>query len=176
MVQNAGLGPIRCVQQMGFLKLWELKCSNGQIPQLKSLPLDDLARSIDKIMFCLVDKTSKQTRFRIIHEGSQLVRMFGGCSVGKYVDEAISPALRENALKCYEQVVNTRRPNFSSFDVKTPDGPLIRYERLLLPFSIKGPFVQRIGCMVSLFTEANGLNFDDISSPELKVIDDMAMT
>jgi hypothetical protein len=161
---------------MGFLKLWQLKSLNGQIPELKSLPLADLARSIDKIMFCLVDKTTKQPRFRIIHEGSQLVKMFGGCSVGKHVDEAISPVLREDALKCYEQVVNTRRPNFSVFYVKTPNGPLTRYERLLLPFSKKGPFVQGIGCMVSLFTEANGLNFDDISSPVLKVIDDIAVT
>jgi hypothetical protein len=164
------IGDIRCVQQLGFLKLWQLRYEAGQIPQLKSFPLDDLSRSIDKIMFCTVEQGEAGFRFRIVHEGPQFVRMHQASCVGRYLDEAIVPAVREKGLKCYEDVVATRRPSFSRSIVQKKEGPEIYYERLLLPFSRKGPFVYGIACMVSLFTEANGFNFGEISSPELVAV------
>ena len=161
---------MRCVQQKGLLKLWERLCGTDQIPQFSSLPLDDFKRSIDKIMLCDVEHTKDGLRFRIAYHGDQFERMHNSKCVGKYLDGVIAPAVRTQALKSYAEVTIKRQPAFSVSDVRKDDGPIIRYERLLLPFSRKGPFVQRIVCMVTLFSEENGFAFSDISAERLESV------
>jgi hypothetical protein len=51
--------------------------------------------------------------------------------------------------------------------MRKDDGPLIRYERLLLPFSCGGPYVERIVGVITLFSEENGFHASDVTSGQI---------
>ena len=87
--------------------------------------------------------------------------------VGKFLDEVLPEALRDQALQFHEQVVVSRRPSFSFSTLRKGDGPLIRYERLLLPFTRNGRDVERIIGAITLFTEENGFDSDDVLTGKL---------
>jgi hypothetical protein len=65
--------------------------------------------------------------------------MYSERRVGQFLDESLSPAIMNQALERYRQVVAGRQPFFSFSIVRKDDGPIIRYERLLLPYYCYGP-------------------------------------
>jgi hypothetical protein len=64
-------------------------------------------------------------------------------------------------------VVVGHQPSFSFSVLKKCDGPLIRYERLLLPFACKGTEVERIVAVITLFSEDNGFDASDVATGKL---------
>jgi hypothetical protein len=76
-------------------------------------------------------------------------------------------ALREQALHYYKLVVAGRLPSFSVSVLRKDDGPLIRYERLLLPFTCNGDDVERIVGIITLFSEENGFGASDVTTGKL---------
>jgi len=158
---------MRCVQQISLLKLWEQLRGKRELPQFEALAPDDISRSIDKLSFSEVVQTEFGYRFRIIQNGAQFDRMYPERRVGKFLDEVLPEALRDQALQFHEQVVVSRRPSFSFSTLRKGDGPLIRYERLLLPFTCNGRDVERIIGAITLFTEENGFDSDDVLTGKL---------
>jgi hypothetical protein len=142
--------------------LWEQLCGKHALPQFEALAPDDVSRAIDKLSFSEVVQTENGYRFRIIRNGAQFDRMYSGRRVGKFLDEVLPQALRDQALLLYEQVVVSRQPSFSFSVLRKSDGPLIRYERLLLPFTCNGEDVERIIGAITLFTEENGFDANDV--------------
>ena len=153
---------MRCVQQISLLKLWEHLRGNRELPQFDALVPDDISRSIDKLSFSEVVRTEDGYRFRIIRNGAQFDRMYSGRRVGKFLDEVLPQAIKEQALLLHEQVVVTHQPSFSFSVLRKSDGPLIRYERLLLPFTCNGEGVERIIGAITLFAEENGFDANDV--------------
>lgn len=153
---------MRCVQQISLLKLWEQLRGKRELPQLEALSPEDISRSIDKLSLSEVVHTDDGYRFRIIQNGAQFDRIYPQRRVGKFLDEVLPQAFRKQALSFHEQVVVSRQPSFSFSVLRKDDGPLIRYERLLLPFSCKGEDVERIIGAITLFTEDNGFDAKDI--------------
>ena len=153
---------MRCVQQISLLKLWEQLRGKRELPQFEALLPDDISRSIDKISFSEVVQTETGYRFRIIQNGAQFDRMYPERRVGKFLDEVLPQAIRDQALLLHEQVVVSRQPSFSFSVLCKADGPLIRYERLLLPFTSSGEDVERIIGTITLFTEENGFDANDV--------------
>lgn len=153
---------MRCVQQISLLKLWEqLRCKR-ELPQFEALVPDDISRSIDKLSFTEVVQTLNGFRFRIIRNGAQFERIYPEIRAGKFLDEILPQALRGQALNQHERVVVSRQPSFSFSVLRKDDGPLIRYERLLLPFTCHGEDVERIIGAITLFTEENGFDANDV--------------
>lgn len=153
---------MRCVQQISLLKLWEQLRRKRDLPQFDALLPDDISRSIDKLSFSEVVQTETGYRFRIIRNGAQFDRMYPERRVGKFLDEVLPQAIRDEALLLHDQVVVSRQPSFSFSVLRKADGPLIRYERLLLPFTCNGENVERIIGAITLFTEENGFDVNDV--------------
>lgn len=155
---------MRCVQQISLLRLWERLRGSRELPQFSTLVAEDISRSIDKLSFCEVVRTGSGPRFRLIQSGAQFERMYPERRVGQFLDESLSPAIRDQALERYRQVVAGQQPSFSFSIVRKDDGPIIRYERLLLPFACEGPHVERIVGVITLFSEENGFDASDVTS------------
>lgn len=153
---------MRCVQQISLLKLWEQLRGKRELPQFEALVPDDISRSIDKLSFSEVVPTEDGYRFRIIQSGAQFDRVYSEKQVGKFLDEILPQAFRDQTLLLYKQVVVSRQPSFSFSVLRKADGPLIRYERLLLPFTCNGEGVERIVGVITLFTEENGFDANDV--------------
>lgn len=158
---------MRCVQQVSLLKLWERLRGSQELPQFSTLAAEDISRSIDKLSFCEVVRTDSGPRFRIIQSGAQFERMYPERRIGQFLDESLSPAIRDQALEHYRQVVASRQPSFSFSAVRKNDGPIIRYERLLLPFACEGAYVERIIGVITLFSEENGFDASDVTSGKI---------
>ena len=60
----------------------------------------------------------------------------------------------------YRQVAANGEPYFSATALREGDGPVVNYERLLLPFTKTGSLVEYICCIITMVTEANGFSFD----------------
>ncbi|MFZ2160057.1 MAG: hypothetical protein WAV72_28610, partial [Bradyrhizobium sp.] len=158
---------MRCVQQISLLKLWERLRGGCELPRFDALMPDDISRSIDKLSFSEVVPTESGYRFRVLRSGAQFDRMYSERRIGKFLDEVLPEAFREQALLLHERVVISRQPSFSFSMLCKADGPLIRYERLLLPFTTNGEDVERIISAITLFTEENGFDANDVLTGKL---------
>lgn len=164
--QFTSLG-MRCVQQVSLLRLWEQLRGKNKLPEFGALVADDISRSIDKLSFSEVVRTEEGPRFRIIQNGTQFERMYPVSRVGRFLDETLAPAVREQALHYHRLVVAGRQPSFSFSILRKDEGPLIRYERLLLPFTCNGDDVERIAGNITLFSEENGFDASDVTTAKL---------
>lgn len=153
---------LRCVQQISLLKLWERLRGTRELPPFDALTPDDISRSIDKLSFSEVVQAESGYRFRIIQSGVQFDRIYPERRSGKFLDEVLPQSFREQALLLHKQVVVGRQPSFSFSLLRKDDGPIIRYERLLLPFTCNGVDVERIVGAITLFTEDNGFDGKDV--------------
>lgn len=153
---------MRCVQQIALLKLWERLRGKSHLPRFEALTPEDISRSIDKLSFSEVVQAEEGHRFRIIRNGVQFDRIYPERRCGKFLDEVLPQSLREQALLLHEQVVVRRQPSFSFSLLRKDDGPVIRYERLLLPFTCNDVNVERIVGAITLFSEHNGFDDKDV--------------
>ena len=159
---------MRCIEQISLLKLWERLRGKRQLPQFEALVPDDVSRTIDKLSFSEVVRTQDGLRFRIILSGAQFDRIYPQRRVGKFLDEVLPQAFKEQALLFHQEVVATRQPSFSFSMLRRDEGPLVRYERLLLPFACNsGEEVERIVGAITLFTEDNGFDAKDVLAGRL---------
>jgi hypothetical protein len=158
---------MRCVQQVSLLRLWERLRGENKIPEFGALVPEDISRSIDKLSFSEVVHTVEGPRFRIVRNGAQFERIYPVNRVGKFLDETLPPAIREQALHHYKLVVVSQQPSFSFSVLRKNAGPFIRYERLLLPFTCHGGDVERIVGVITLFSEENGFDASDVATAKL---------
>ena len=149
---------VRCPQQLSFLKFWERRRANTWMPALQVLADSDLRRVAKKLMLCEVVRDGDDLRFLIKLHGRQFERVQGEPLVGRFVDETPPPAFRADALSRYREVAMTGEPNFGSVLLREQDGPVVTYERLLLPFTTTGATVDYICCLVTMVSENNGFN------------------
>lgn len=151
---------IRCPQQISFLKFWERSRGENSVPSIAALDTESLKRIADKLMLCHVRHEGEALRFLIRFQGKQFEKAHGTNCVGRFVDETVPPALREKALAMYRRTALSREPAFSSTPLREGDGPIVYYERLLLPFTKIGLAVEYVCCLITMYTEENGFNFD----------------
>lgn len=158
---------MQCVQQISLLKVWERLRGKQELPLFEALVPDDVSRAIDKLSFSEVVHTEDGCRFRIIRNGAQFDRMYSDRRIGRFLDEVLPQVFKDQALSLHNQVVVSRQPSFSFSALRKDDGPLIRYERLLLPFTCNGDEVERIVTAITLFTEENGFDPNDVLTGKL---------
>jgi hypothetical protein len=155
-----GRDQIRCPQQLYFLRFWERGCSRTSLPSIEILDLDSLRHVADKLMLCRVLREHGDLRFLIRYHGSQFEKAHGRKCVGRFVDEAVAPSLRKQALSMYHHVATSSEPLFCATALREGYGPIVNYERLLIPFTKSGPMVEYICCIITMVTEENGFDFN----------------
>lgn len=159
-LQFEGRGDIRCVQQLGLLKLWERLKGAADLPNLGAVRGEDLERLRDKLMLLDVVWSDGGPRYLIRFQGADFSKMHRRDCTGSFLNEAMAPAVRERGLRAYRTVVDQRIPAFTSTRVRNLEGATVLYERLLLPFTTTGKGVEHIHCALTLFAEDNCSPFD----------------
>lgn len=157
-----GRDRIRCVQQIGMLKLWERSRRGAVLPPTSSVHDEDLARLREKVMLLDVELKDGEPRFLILYQGFDIDRMHDRNCVGLYLNDVMDPAIRERGLKGYQRVVDQKLPAFNSTLIQDERGATVHYERLLLPFTRGGEHVDQIYSIVTLFTEDNQSPFQTL--------------
>jgi hypothetical protein len=126
---------VRSVCQRWLLKSWTHLRGGRPVPSWKNLPLEDLWRQLDTLMFLDVVENGAKPRFRIRFLGKRVALSYGGDFSGRFLDEAIPPAWRDNAMLTYRKAITAQRPVYNVVDTHDGNGTLVHMERLLLPFT-----------------------------------------
>jgi hypothetical protein len=158
---------MRCVQQVAFLRLWERLRGSQQLPHFSALTADDVERSNEMLSLVEVVATDTGPRFRVIRNGLQFNRMYTESRSGQFLDDYLPPHIRSQALESHRHVVEKREPCFSLSNVRNNEGPIIRYERLVLPFTLNGPDVERVATVITIFSEENGFDLRDVMNGQI---------
>ena len=73
-------------------------------------------------------------RYFVTQEGVAFKALFGACSQGRFLDEAMSPRAWEIARWNFDECARQARPVYASFSIHDGEGRKVIYERLLMPF------------------------------------------
>jgi hypothetical protein len=144
------------VCQRWLLKCWAHLRRQRTVPAWADLPVEDLSRQLDTLMFLDVEENGAEPRFRIRFLGKRVALSYGGDFTGRCLDEAIPPAWRDNAMITYRKAVTAQRPVYNAVDTRDRDGTRVRLERLMLPFSANGGAVDRILASIETMSFNNG--------------------
>ncbi len=157
-----GRTAIRCVQQLGLLKLWERLRGSAEMPQESRVRGEDIERLRDKLMLCDVAWRGGEPYYLIRFHGPDFDRTHGRNCSGQFLNDVMAPAIRERGLKTYRHVVDQRIPAFNATQIRDHEGRTVNYERLLLPFTRSGVGVDHIYTVVTLFAEDNLSPFETV--------------
>jgi hypothetical protein len=135
---------VHSVCQRWLLKCWTHLRRHRTVPAWNDLPVEDLSPQLDTLMFLDLVENETPPRFRIRFLGKRVALSYGGDFCGRFLDEAIPPAWRDNAMLTYRQAITARRPVYNVVDTQDRDGTRVRMERLLLPFTANGGAPDRI--------------------------------
>lgn len=155
-----GRGNVRCVQQIGMLKLWERLKGAAELPDISAVQGNDLERLRDKLMLLDVVWRDGEPHYLIRFQGADFSKMHNRDCTGLFLNDVMAPAVRERGLRTYRTVVDRGIPAFTSTLVRDADGAAVHYERLLLPFAATGQDVEHIQCVITLFAEDNRSPFE----------------
>jgi hypothetical protein len=135
---------VRSVTHRWLIKCWGKLQGGHRIPLWKALELEDVASTVDKLMFCDVVLVDDELQFRIRYQGKRITELYGADCRGKFLGTVMSPVMREAALVTYRETVRARCPTYTVVNTVDRDSNPVSYERLLLPFSFDGQDVSRI--------------------------------
>jgi hypothetical protein len=141
---KAGADVVQSVNQRWLLTQWARLRRGAPLPIWKHLPVEDLKRMVETLMFCDVVADAAGGRFLVRYVGSRIALSYGGDVQGRYLDEALPRIWRDNALKTYVKALESRMPVYNAVDTRDREGRMVHLERLLLPFSRDGLAADRI--------------------------------
>jgi hypothetical protein len=145
-IRSVNVGPdvVQSVNQRWLLNLWQRLRNGRTLPAWQHLPVDDLKRQLETLMFCDVVPDADGGRFLIRQIGQRIALSYGGDFQGRHLDEALPPVWRSNALITYRKAIEIGRPVYNAVDTRDRDDRLVHLERLLLPFSSDGTSADRL--------------------------------
>lgn len=136
---------VRSSNQRILLDYWHTLRADRALPVWCKVRTDKLAISHEDLSYTSVVGKDSARRFQITFHGTRVAEAYGRMNcVGKFLDDILPPAYSAAALSTYHQVVEGRQPVYTVSDMRDPAGRIVHYERLLLPFGIGGPDVERI--------------------------------
>jgi hypothetical protein len=159
--RTAGPDIVWSPRQHRLLTCWAGLRAQQAVPAWSALPADDLAQQLDTLMFVDAVMDGADLRFRIRFLGSGIAASYGADYTGRFLDEAIPPAWRENALCTYRETIARKRPVYNLVDTLDGGGTLVRMERLLLPFTSTAG-VDRVLASIETFSMAGGTERDEL--------------
>jgi hypothetical protein len=135
---------VRSVSQRWLLKYWTRLRGFKPMPLWKDVPVEELTPQLDTLMFLDVVANGAGPRFLIRFLGQRIAQSYGADFCGRFLDEAIPPAWRDNAMQTYCQAVARRLPVYNVVDTGDSVGKVVHMERLLLPFTSNGARADRL--------------------------------
>jgi hypothetical protein len=135
---------VRSVSQRWLLKDWTRLRGLKPMPLWKDVPVEELTAQFDTLMFLDVVANGSGPRFLIRFLGHRIAQSYGADFCGRFLDEAIPPAWRHNAMQTYCKAVEIRLPVYNVVDTGDTEGKVVHMERLLLPFTTNGARADRL--------------------------------
>lgn len=122
---------------------WLAKCGNRAMPARVNIDPVEMPRQLLPGI-CITEVVSDERRYvyRLIGTGEVEVR--GNDPTGKSVLEGFFGPSAEDALGCYDKVIETRAPLLDPTPFTAPSGKWITDETLFLPLSDDGVTVNKI--------------------------------
>lgn len=121
---------------------WRGKRGNRRMPARADIDPADMPKLLPGIV--LVDVVSDERRYvyRLVGTGEVEVRGFD--PTGKSVAQAFFGPTVEDALSCYDRVVETKAPFLDPVPFLSTNGRYVSWETLFLPLSADGTTVDKI--------------------------------
>jgi hypothetical protein len=135
---------VKSVQQRWLISLWARHRHGDGPPAAASFDMLALDSCRDDLSILDVLPLNGHHRFRIFDHGRNVGAMYAGQCAGKFLDELLPEAVREQTLSTYEHAVRTGVPIYTVSHLKDAQGSPIDYERLLLPLAGADGSVVRI--------------------------------
>ena len=150
---------VQAINQRWLLKFWNDTRDGRTLPVWQQLDGRELAAMAENLSFTDVVRGNGEQRYLIRYHGKRIGEAYGSDCHGRHLDEIIPESYRDAALATYHQVVDGRRPVYTSFNTVDRAGRVVHFERLLLPFGSDGKSVDRI--LASLETVCPDGAFDN---------------
>lgn len=145
---------VKSVQQRWLLALWARRRNGGDLPTSADFDVATLEPCHDDLSILDVLPHNGHHRFRIFDHGRNVGAMYAGQCAGKYLDELLPEAVREQTLSTYEHTVRARMPVYTVSHLKDAQGSPINYERLLVPLGgAEGRVVRILALLETISTE-----------------------
>ncbi len=136
---------VRAINQRWLLKLWKRHFGTHRLPPWPTVEAADLSRVAANLSILDVSGVGGTARFLIRYHGEMVGQVYGSPDCrGKYLDEILPAARRNEGLAPYHRALETCRPVYTIYDVSDRHGRLVHYERLLLPFASDGQNIDHI--------------------------------
>ena len=122
---------------------WRSKCRDRTMPARSDIdPVEMPKRLLPGI--CIVDVVADERRYvyRLVGTGDAEVR--GNDPTGKSVLEGFFGPSAQDALSCYDRVVQSKAPFLDAAPFTAPSGKYVNEETLFLPLSDDGKSVNKI--------------------------------
>jgi hypothetical protein len=134
---------IRSVRQRWLLHYWYRLRREQSVPSWQNLVAEELAKMADSLQFCDIINEDGRRRFLIRFRGGRIIQAYGDTE-SKFLDDTLSPAMRDMVIATYDQVADVARPVYTICSTEDQAGTPVDFERLLLPFSRDGATVDRV--------------------------------
>jgi hypothetical protein len=118
-----------------LLAYWREKCAGRAMPARADIDPTDRALRPHLGYIVLTDVLRPPVRFRFRLIGSELTRLVGRDSTGRYMDELYAPEDYTNATEAYSWVVRHRAPLRILGDLRHANRDWLKMESLDLPIS-----------------------------------------
>jgi hypothetical protein len=122
---------------------WLAKCGNRSMPARADIDPVEMPRQLLPGI-SIVDVVADERRYVYRLVGTEDVEVRGHDPTGKSVLEGFFGPSPEDALDCYDKVVETRAPLLDPTPFTAPSGKWINEETLFLPLSDDGENVNKI--------------------------------
>jgi hypothetical protein len=128
---------------VAIYEYWISKCGKRCMPLRADIdPTDITPRILPGISIVQVVEDERRYVYRLVGTGEVEVR--GNDPTGKSVKEAFFGPSAEEALACYDRVVETRAPLLDTAPFRAPSGQYVTEETIFLPLSRDGTHVHQI--------------------------------
>jgi hypothetical protein len=138
---------------------WRAKCGNRRMPKRADIdPAEIPPRILPGISIVQVVDDERRYVYRLVGTGEVEVR--GNDPTGKSVKDAFFGPSAEDALACYDQVVETGAPVVDTTPFTAPNGQYVTEETIFLPLSDDGVHVDKI--LVFSYSRHQRVPFPDL--------------
>jgi hypothetical protein len=126
--------PMKPAELQRLYNYWLAIRGHNKLPHRRELNPAAISFCLAHVGLAEIERNPFRVRYRLV--GTRLVELYGEDLTGRYVDQAYTPSIRQEALDAYRRVVLDEEPLYSERVIDI----IVRkfgYYRLMLPFSWK---------------------------------------
>ncbi len=121
------------------------KAPPGKLPGRQHIAPSELAELLPWLMLMdVVPQGDGTQRYRLRLVGTEVVAIQGSDGTGKFVDEVLTAEEGPRVIAGYDEILQTRAPQYRRGVVASPGREHVPYERVAFPLASDGEHVDRL--------------------------------